>query len=262
LQDISASRELADVGAKNAHCGCITASGLQKKLAGRLRNFRRLTAIATSFFVGVISVSANLSQNSPEVNGSQDRIMLSWENSVWPSAATAPLNSNETVSIGYFYDESVSSVLNSSNTAFASMLASSYTNIRLQDHQNVTLSGAPGETVTLNLRNFALHNHATLTLVGTATTSFVINVTKQFSLSGMSKIILSGGIQWNNVFFNVLGSGSTVSLSGKASLTGTLTAAQRVVRLRGQTVVYGKVIAPKVLLSNAAQIVLPPVTSP
>jgi hypothetical protein len=241
------------------------ASGLQKNLASKLRNFRRLIAIATSFFVGVVSVSANLSQNSPEVNGSQNRVMFSWENSVWPSAAAALLNSNETVSTGYSdaaYDESVSSALNSSNTAFAPMLASSYTNIRLQDHQNVTLSGAPGETVTLNLRNFALHNHATLTLEGTATTSFVINVTKQFSLSGMSKIILSGGIQWNNVFFNVLGTGSTVSLSGKASLTGTLTAAQRVVRLRGQTAVYGKVIARKVLLSNAAQIVLPPVTSP
>ena len=137
-----------------------------------------------------------------------------------------------------------------------------YSKISLAGHQDITLSAAPGETVTLNIRNFILTNHSTFTLEGTATSTFIINVTRHFSLSGMSKIVLSGGIQWNNVFFNVLGSGSTVSLSGKASLCGTLTAAQRVVRLRGQTVVYGKVVAQKVLLRRNAQIVLPPVTSP
>jgi len=243
----------------------MTRGHVPKKLASRLRNFLLFLPIAAGFVMHAVPVSADLLRSLPQVGANQNRAIFSSENSGYRNGTSAPLTFNESASTEFFdaaYDESVSTVFTSSNSAFASMLASSDTNIRLDEYQNVTLSGAPGETVTLNLRNFVLRDRATLTLAGTATTSFVINVTKQFSLSGMSKIILSGGVQWNNVFFNVLGSGSTVSLSGKVSLTGTLTATRRVVRLRGQTVVDGKVIARKVLLGNNAQIVTPPVTSP
>jgi len=134
--------------------------------------------------------------------------------------------------------------------------------IILGGNQSSSIVGAPGETVTLDIRNFVLTRHSTLTLQGTATTSFIINVTKQFSLSGRSRIILSGGLRWDHVFFNVLGRGSVVSLSGHAQLYGTLTALQRTVKMNDHSVVYGAVTAKRILVTDAARITPPPIASP
>jgi hypothetical protein len=134
--------------------------------------------------------------------------------------------------------------------------------ISLRGNQNSFIVGAPGETITLSIRNFVLAGHSTLTLQGTATTSFIINVIRQFSLSGSSQIILSSGLRWDHVFFNALGRGSVVSLSGKAQLYGTLTATQRTVKMAGHSVVYGAVTARKILLTQATRIVPPPIASP
>ena len=114
----------------------------------------------------------------------------------------------------------------------------------------------------LSLKSFLMSGSATFTLQGTATTSFVINVNKQFSLSGMAKIMLSGDVQWNNVVFNVRGQGSVVTLSGHSSLTGILNANDRTVKMSGQAIVYGKVNAKKLRLLESSQIIEPPVVSP
>jgi len=136
------------------------------------------------------------------------------------------------------------------------------TSIILGGTQNVSILGAPGATVTLNLRNFVLADQSSFTLQGTATTSFIINVTKRFSLSGSSRIILSGGVRWDHVFFNVLGRGSVVSLDDRAQLYGTLTARQRKVKLDEYSVVYGAVTARKIRLTDAARIIPLPIVSP
>ena len=125
----------------------------------------------------------------------------------------------------------------------------------------VILMGAPGETVTLNLRNFVLRRYDTFTLQGTSVTNFIINVSGKFSLSNHARIVLAGGVQWNTVFFNVLGRGSVVVQTDQSILHGSLTASKRTVRLEENAVVYGKVIASKVRISGAAQIVQPPIIS-
>src|SRR4029077_2831136 len=135
------------------------------------------------------------------------------------------------------------------NSALSGLGASA--SIILGGTQNVSILGAPGATVTLNLRNFVLADQSSFTLQGTATTSFIINVTKQFSLSGSSRIILSSGVRWDHVFFNVLGRRSVVSLSGRAQLYGTLTARHRTVRLDDHSIVYGAVRARKILVTDA-----------
>ena len=134
--------------------------------------------------------------------------------------------------------------------------------ISLRGNQSSSIVGAPGATVTLDIRNFVLTGHSTLTLQGTATTSFIINVAKQFSLSGRSRIILSDGLRWDHVFFNVLRRGSVVSLSGNAQLYGTLTATLRTVKIDDHSVVYGAVTAKRILLTDAARIIPPPIASP
>jgi cytoskeletal protein CcmA (bactofilin family) len=159
-------------------------------------------------------------------------------------------------------DNGLNEASSASDHAFALESTRSYTSFNLDRNQSVLVTGAPGETVVLKLRSFTLSGNATFTLQGTATTIFIINVTKQFSLSGHSKIVLSGGLQWDNVLFNVRGQGNRVRLSGHSSFEGILMANQRTVKLRGHSTVWGEVIANRVSLRNSAQIIHSPVISP
>ncbi len=134
------------------------------------------------------------------------------------------------------------------------------TSIKLDQNETVTLSGAPGQTVVLNLQSFVLSDHAILTLEGTATTTFIINVQRRFSLSENAKVTLAGGLQWNHVFFNVIGRGPVVSLRGHSILEGILTAQNRTVRLRGDVEVIGEVFAKKLRVEGNAKIIQPPVS--
>lgn len=146
----------------------------------------------------------------------------------------------------------------------AANLASSqpFADLSLEGGQMQTIAGAPGETVVLNLRRFELNGGSTLTLSGTATTNFIINVKGQFSLLGNSQIVLAGGLDWNNVLINVRGKGPDVRIAGQSNLPAILMANQRTVRVRDQAMVQGEIIANRIMLTGASQIVHPPVTSP
>jgi choice-of-anchor A domain-containing protein len=160
-------------------------------------------------------------------------------------------------------DNGVTEAISASNDAFALAPNRPYSNINLLNgRHNITVTGAPGETVVLTLRNFRLANNAVFTLQATATTTFIINVSGQFSLSGHARIVLSGGVQWNNVLFNVRGTSGAVSISGHASLQGILMANQRAVTLGGHAEVIGEIIAKRVDLSGASRVTHPPITSP
>ena len=226
----------------------------------RRPNCWRLFAI-----VCCVAVNASASTSLLEdANLPNDRLELKMLHSSEGDVANDALLTLETPALGNYVGDFKTTLFGTSDRSssrFALAAASSSTNIVLYSDQTLVLSGGPGETVTLDLRNFVMLNQATLTLEGTATTSFVINVTKQFSLSGTAKVVLSGGIQCDNVFFNVLGRGHAVSLRGSASLVGTLTASQRVVRMGGHSMCCGEVFAKKIILRGAAQIIPCPVAS-
>jgi hypothetical protein len=134
--------------------------------------------------------------------------------------------------------------------------------IDLSRNQHVMMSGAPGETVRLNLRDFMLADQSMVMLEGTATTNFIINVRKQFSLTGSSKVFLSGAVHWDNVAFQIAGRGTAVRLANRASLEGVIIARHRSVRLRGRSRLFGKVIAKHIRISDSARVVQPPIVSP
>ena len=134
--------------------------------------------------------------------------------------------------------------------------------INLSGTNSLTLSGAPGETVVLNLRSFAMSGSSTLTLSGSATTSYVINVNRGFSLTDSARIVLIGGLDWNDVVFNVRARGADVQLSGNAMFQGILLATRRNVRMRGFATVRGEVIADALIMQGMSQIDHPPVVSP
>jgi choice-of-anchor A domain-containing protein len=114
----------------------------------------------------------------------------------------------------------------------------------------------------LNLTDLVLTNKSILTLNGSASDNFVINVSRNFSLTSQSKIVLSGDLGWDDVLFNIKGTENNVTLDGQSSMSGILMANKRTVSIAGASIVNGEVIANKIKLSGSSQIVHPPVTSP
>ena len=214
------------------------------------RELLLLFTITGSFFVGVFGASADLGQILPDLH--------------YPKNEALKISGDE--SPGAPYDNSDSQVDNVAEEAINSPIprspANSFTRLTLVRHQSVTLNGAPGETVTLKLGHFVLSDNSTFTLQGTATTTFIIKVKNQFSLTGNAKVVLMGGVQWDDVIFIVRGKGDVVSLSRHARLEGILIAKKRKVRLRNHSMVHGQVIARAIALSGASRIDQPPIVSP
>ena len=122
----------------------------------------------------------------------------------------------------------------------------------INSSQNFTISGS-GHVV-LKLTDFVLTG-GTLTLQALAPgTTFVFNVSNQFSLSGTSRIVLSAGLQPSQVIFNVRGTGSDVTLSGNSSFQGILLANYRNASVSSGATVNGEVVANKVSISGSARL--------
>src|ERR1700736_6689475 len=216
------------------------------------RRKRIVILITGAVFVVAFSAPAVASEDFPEIGKLDHAAIFSPPGGASIDQAAHPLGlGSDVVTAG-----------NGSDRLFASQSIGSYTTVNLRKNQNITVSGAPGETVALSLTNFIMTGSSTFTLQGAATTSFVINVNQQFSLSGSARIILSGGVQWNHVVFNVLGKGSVVTLRDVSSLTGILNANDRTVRMTDQARVYGQVNAKKLQLLEHSRIIEPPVVSP
>lgn len=118
--------------------------------------------------------------------------------------------------------------------------------------QSITIAGPSSGKVVLNLQDFVMTS-GTFTLQGTAMTTFIVNVNRNFSLNN-STVVLSGGLLASHVLFNIRNTGSQVSLNQGTSLQGVLLAYNRKVDLSGGKV-YGKVIANQIVITSGGQIV-------
>jgi choice-of-anchor A domain-containing protein len=159
-------------------------------------------------------------------------------------------------------DNDVAQAMAASNAAAALHATRAKENVDLRKNQRATFNGAPGETVVLNLQSFQMSGNSTLTLQGSANTAYIINVRGQFSLADRARIILSGGLSWNDVLFNVRGRGSQVSLSGDSQFNGVLLADARMVRLRDRAILNGEAIGGRFVLQGSSQVIHPAVVSP
>jgi hypothetical protein len=158
-------------------------------------------------------------------------------------------------------DNGVNEALAASAHAFSLTPNRPNTSVKLLGNHALTITGAPGETVVLNLKNFILRDNSSFTLQGTATTTFVINVNKKFSLSGNSHIDLAG-VQWDQVLFNVVGTGQRVSLGGSSVFNGILMANDRTIKMKGDATVFGELIANRFKLRGSSRVLHPPILSP
>lgn len=120
-------------------------------------------------------------------------------------------------------------------------------------------SAAAGQTYVLNLTDLILSGTgAILSLTGTASTNYVINVNRYLALSSGAQIALSGGLTPQNVLINLTPSiAYDVSMSGGSTINGIILATNRNVKLTGNSIVNGEVIAKAVSLSGSSQIINP-----
>jgi hypothetical protein len=145
-----------------------------------------------------------------------------------------------------------------SDAAFAEPVTPQYgslTSVNL-NHNSMTITGGANEKIVLRLTDFVLTNNSIFTLSGTATTSFIIDVTGTFSLRSNSHISLVNVLA-SNVLFNILGDGSTVWLRGGSTMFGTLLALNSTVELRGGSQVVGRVIAEHVKIKKHSSVLTP-----
>lgn len=140
---------------------------------------------------------------------------------------------------------------NASSMAFALPSTAGYPTT-INQNTSLTLNDTTGGNVVLHLTDFVLSGSAVLTLQGTATTTYIINVTNKFTLSGNSIVQLSG-VQSENVLFNVVGSGDA-TMSSSAVENGIILATNRTMKMSGSATVYGQVIANKVSMSGTSSV--------
>lgn len=117
-------------------------------------------------------------------------------------------------------------------------------------NQSITLAAGPNTRVVLRLSDFVM-SAGTFTLQGTATTTFLINISGKFSLNN-AMIILSG-IPAANVLFNIHGQGQQLTLNN-SQMMGYLLALGRRVNVSG-TVFHGRLFADEVNLNAGAHII-------
>ena len=126
------------------------------------------------------------------------------------------------------------------------------TNVNITNaSQSMTIMGAPGQKVVISLQNFIM-SAGTFTLQGTATSTFIINVAKSFSLNN-AKILLSG-VPPANVLFNIRSSGQQISLNQGTEMSGVLLALGDKVSLSGGKV-YGRVVGDQVNITSGGQVI-------
>lgn len=208
--------------------------------------------------VGVSGNSGITLTNNAVINGD---VYLRWGNALRTGAGTTITGSQHRIANALLNAES-DLALNLSRAAGLLAPTQNLSMINLSGTTNLTLSGAPGDTVVLDLRLFRMSGDSTLTLQGSASTTYVINVNRGFLLTDAARIVLSGGLDWNDVVFNVRGRGTAVTLTGNTNFQGILLASRRTVQLRDAAIIRGEVIADNLVMQGTAQIDHPSVVSP
>jgi choice-of-anchor A domain-containing protein len=112
-----------------------------------------------------------------------------------------------------------------------------------------TISGPAGaHVVVVDLSSLNLNNR-TLKIQGSASQTFIINVSGGLTTSGTSSILLSGGVTAHDVLFNV---GGAISTSGTSTLHGTFLDVANSINTSGTTVVYGSLIGADAITTNGS----------
>ncbi len=99
-----------------------------------------------------------------------------------------------------------------------------------------------GDQTVVNLTSLTIGGDGNLTLNGSSTDTFIINVAGNFSISGSGGIFLSGGLTADNVTFVHQGT-STVSVGGSTTINGTILSPNGAINISGNSTYNGSLIS-------------------
>ena len=128
---------------------------------------------------------------------------------------------------------------------------------------NTTITATANPTVAC-VDNINLSGGKVITLSGASGTPLIIRVTGAFNLSGSSKLIINtnSGLQPKDVLYDLVGSGSAVTVTGGGQIDGTILAPDRDVKL-SVVKVNGEVISGKnITIVSGAEVAGPPCPTP
>ncbi|HXX41352.1 MAG TPA: hypothetical protein VEI58_03705 [Chthoniobacterales bacterium] len=121
----------------------------------------------------------------------------------------------------------------------------------------ITINGATNnpfnQPVVLSINSFTMSS-GNLTLTGNSHTTFVLNITGNFTMNSSANILLTGGVLASHVLFNLEGTTSntfTVAMGDSAS--GVFLAPNRNVSMDGK--IYGRLITNQLCMSCGGQVV-------
>jgi choice-of-anchor A domain-containing protein len=117
----------------------------------------------------------------------------------------------------------------------------------------LTITATDNNPVVLKLTDFVL-NHSRLTLVGSSSSKFIIDISDDFSLSNGSLLTFDGQLDPKNIIFNVA---DATTMSGASEFNGILLAANSAVTFSGGSAVYGEVIGKSITMSGGSKIKKP-----
>jgi choice-of-anchor A domain-containing protein len=118
---------------------------------------------------------------------------------------------------------------------------------------SLTITATDSNPVVLKLSDFSL-THATLTLIGSSSSKFIINVSDDFAMSNGSLLTFDGQLDPKNVIFNI---GDSTTMSGASEFNGILLAANSAVSFSGGSAVYGELVGKSITMSGGSKIKKP-----
>jgi hypothetical protein len=120
-------------------------------------------------------------------------------------------------------------------------------------NSNLTITATNNDPVVLKLTDFVLNN-STLTLIGSASSRFILDISDDFALNNGSLVTFDGQLNPKNVIFNV---GDAAAMSGASQFNGILLASNKPAALSNGSAVYGEVIAKSIAMSGGSKIKKP-----
>ena len=145
---------------------------------------------------------------------------------------SSTISANAGTATGGFQVTSLSQAVTdaqNASTAFAALTPT----VTLGNITTATTINRTGVDTVINLSGGITLNNANLTLNGGAGDSFVLNIQGGLSLVGTAALTLTGGVLPQNVFYNFLGTGTTLATHVGDSVIGVVLAVQRDINFDG-----------------------------
>jgi Ice-binding-like len=117
----------------------------------------------------------------------------------------------------------------------------------------LSITATDNNPVVLKLTDFELSN-ARLTLIGSATSKFIIDVADDFSMSNGSLLTFDGQLDPENVIFRI---GDSTTINGASEFNGILLAANSTASMSGGSAIYGELIGKSITMSGGSKVKKP-----